>query len=129
MSPAKKTIIAILTLLPILFMILYFVSIFSFIRDAQHMPGAGGTDNPEEIMGSFASMFAYIGIAVLLTLGMLIFYIYDITKNPRFQDGGNNKLIWILVVVFAGMVGMIVYFFVEIYPRKELPPMPNEYVN
>lgn len=125
MSKSKKIIIGFLTILPLAFFLAYFMSIFSFVKNAQQMEQAGGMDNPEEVMGLLAPMFIFIGIAILISLGMLVFYIVDIVKNPRFQSPGNNKLIWILVVLFAGMLGKLIYFFVEIMPRKELPPLPN----
>ncbi len=88
------------------------------------MTDSGELTSPDEFLRSLAPAVAALILGILLTFGTLIYYIIDIVKNPKFQDGGNNKLIWILVVVLLGTIGMIVYFFSEIMPRKELPPLP-----
>lgn len=125
MSNSKKIIIGFLTVLPLAFFLVYIMSIFSFVRNAQQIEAAGGMNNPEEVMGMLGPMFMYMGIAILISLGLLVFYIVDIVKNPKFEGPGNNKLVWILIVLFTGMLGELIYFFVEIMPRKELPPIPN----
>ena len=125
MSTTKKLIIGILTLLPIFIIPLYLVSFFSFIKQAQHISPSGQFSTPEEDMKMLIPMAIYLGVAVILSFSMLIFYIVDIIKNPKFQGPGNNKLIWILIVLFTGIIGKIVYFIIEIIPRKELPPLPE----
>jgi len=83
-------------------------------------------DDPDEFIGRMAPMFLYILLSVVLSLGMIVYYIIDITRNPKFQSGDNSKVIWILVVIFGSTIGMIAYFIAEIYPRKILPPLPRD---
>ena len=55
--------------------------------------------------------FVILGfILFVLWLWMLI----DCLKRPddNFEIGGNNvKLIWVLVIVFTGFIGALIYFF------------------
>jgi hypothetical protein len=46
-------------------------------------------------------------ISALAIIGLWIYYIADIARN-RFQNE-NNKLIYILVVIFAPLVGVLLY--------------------
>lgn len=55
-------------------------------------------------------------IMVLVVVGLVCcgFWIWMLidcaTKEP---DTGNNKVVWILIIVFAHVVGALLYFFVR----------------
>ena len=49
-------------------------------------------------------VFAVIGIAALI---FWIWTIVDAVKNPRLSD--NTRLVWILVIVFTGVIGSLIY--------------------
>jgi len=58
---------------------------------------------------------------VLLVLGILatifwIFMIIDVAKR-KFKNE-NDRVLWILVVILAGIIGAIVYYFVVKKPNK-----------
>lgn len=118
MTKSKKTILGILTFSPFIFVIWYFISIFSFMKvmtAAMDHP-VGGT---MEMIDPIKTLVIPVLIGFCLSIGLLIYYLVDILKlNPNFKkDTNNNKVIWILVVLLCGFLGMIVYFFVEIVPR------------
>lgn len=50
-------------------------------------------------------------IVILFLIGFIpfIFAFIDILKN---EFTGNNKLIWIIVVLFAPLLGSIIYFYI-----------------
>lgn len=54
------------------------------------------------------------GFWALLSIGYSIFWIYTlieaVTKEP---SEGNDKLIWILVILFAFGIGPLIYWFVR----------------
>ena len=57
-------------------------------------------------MGMFG--FGLLGLLfVILTVGLLIWAIVDILKRPWKNDA--NKIIWLLLVIFLGLLGIIVY--------------------
>jgi hypothetical protein len=68
----------------------------------------------------FAIGASEIGVSIVflifLVLGLAasafwVWMLVDCVQNET--DGGNNKIIWILIIVLAGVVGALVYFFVR----------------
>jgi len=45
---------------------------------------------------------------VLIELGLVVFSLVDLFKPER-RVVGNNKLIWVLIIVLVGTIGPIVY--------------------
>ena len=56
----------------------------------------------------FSWLFTFIPILGLLVLILVIWAIFDIVKHEEFTD--IEKLIWVLVVVFLNIIGVIVYY-------------------
>jgi len=72
-------------------------------------------EEPDHLfLSGFGIMFVCLMLAVLLNLGLLVFYIIHAYKNEKFDS--NLKLIWILVFLFGSGIGHIIYYFVEILP-------------
>lgn len=64
-------------------------------------------------------------MALLLVLGVAgvafgfwIWMLIDCATNET--DAGNNKLVWILIIVFAHVIGALIYFFVRRPQRMTL---------
>ncbi len=70
-------------------------------------------------MIGFPELFLILFIIpfILIGLGLLIFWLLmliDCLKRPddKFAYGGTNaKLIWILVIIFLGLIGAVIYYF------------------
>jgi phosphotransferase system glucose/maltose/N-acetylglucosamine-specific IIC component len=88
------------------------------------------------LFGIFQSMccFGYLFIWMLVAAA-LIFWIVAVLDVVQRPDGyfpeaiagrwnPNERLIWVLVVVFLGWIGALVYYFVVMkkYPRNPRPP-------
>ena len=68
----------------------------------------------------FFLVFAVIGI---LGFVLWIWAVIDCTTNDYLP--GNDKIVWILVVVLAGVVGAIIYYFIArkaVAQEKYRPP-------
>jgi H+/Cl- antiporter ClcA len=63
--------------------------------------------------GFMALMVVHMIGAVLLWV-LIGFNIVYIVKSPRFEM--NEKLIWILVVIFTSFIGMLIFWFLRIWP-------------
>jgi len=69
-------------------------------------------------MGVVACVFsAVIAVVALAALAFTIWMLIDAIK--RVPSEGNTKLIWILVIIFTGVIGSAIYFFVQ---RPKNPP-------
>lgn len=122
MSKSGKLLLGALTLLPVLFLGFYMFSFFRIFSElATIQPG-----NQPQLPENFFNLFLYIGLVAMLSLGLLIYYLLHITRNPKFMqhDQSSNKIVWVLVVVLGGFVGMIAYFFMEIWPERPTGPLP-----
>jgi hypothetical protein len=51
---------------------------------------------------------------ILLELGLLIFALIDVIRRQRVS--GNNKVLWILIIVLINLIGPIIYLAIG---RKE----------
>ena len=60
---------------------------------------------------------AVIAVLALAAFAFTIWMLIDAIK--RVPSEGNTKLIWILVIIFAGAIGSLIYFFVQ---RPKNPP-------
>lgn len=119
MTRNQKIVLGVLTFSPILLLIFYFIAIFSTVFGVISA-AESGQGSPENFMVSLVSAFGIIGLMLLITFGLMIYYLIHITKNPRIE--GNMQVVWILLIVFAGLVGNMVYWFVHIWntPQDDL---------
>ena len=62
---------------------------------------------PWDFFGLFG--FTFIPILWLLSLILVVWAIIDIVEHKEFTD--IEKLIWVLVVVFLNIIGVIIYYF------------------
>ncbi len=111
MTKSKKLWLGIITFLPSVFIIFYMISFFSMFMDfdPQQLEGA----EPLAVIRDFGIVFVFLILAAILGMAVMIYYIIHAAKNKAFTE--NNRLIWILVLIFASGVGSIVYYFVNIY--------------
>jgi len=112
MTKSQKIWLGILTFLPIVLIIIYVIILFGTLFFTFSEIDQGHQDPSYLFTGGFAFMFICMLAAVLLSLGLLVFYIIHVYKNEKFDS--TIKLIWILVFLFASGIGPIIYYFVEI---------------
>jgi hypothetical protein len=53
-----------------------------------------------------------IGIVLIVTLVMLVIPIIALVDILRSEFEGNNKLIWVLVILLTWILGAILYYFI-----------------
>lgn len=80
-------------------------------------------DHPMRYQGDnmppmFAGIMLFSVFAGMLGLVCLIMFIMHVTKNSHIPD--NNRTMWILIIVFAGAIGNIIYYFTWIRKEDEL---------
>jgi hypothetical protein len=65
------------------------------------------------VVGSFVLFFFLIWFVMIIACVLLfifwIFMIIDVAKREFKKE--NDKIVWILVVILAGFIGAIIYYF------------------
>ncbi len=65
-----------------------------------------------EILGCM--LFPLGGLFALASLGLWVWMLIECaTKERSDPDSGNTQLIWILIIVFANLIGALIYFLVR----------------
>lgn len=118
MTKSRKLLLGLLTLLPIVLLVIYlasfismFFSLFSHGNDeeyVQHM-----------MFTNFAWIMALALLMTLVALGLLVYYIVHAINNERLV--GNERIVWILLFIFLGIVGMPVYWYMRIWKADDAP--------
>jgi hypothetical protein len=85
------------------------------------------------IMALFYVLIGVHLLTVLGTLALIVYYIYHIFKNERLEQ--SYKIIWTIMLFFAGMLAMPIYWYMYIWrdaPQGAAlggPPGPDLYLN
>jgi sterol desaturase/sphingolipid hydroxylase (fatty acid hydroxylase superfamily) len=72
---------------------------------------------PDAAMGMGCAFMVIIGIVALAAFAFWLWMLIDAIR--RTPSEGNKKLIWILVIILAYVIGALIYFFVQ---RPKNPP-------
>ncbi len=67
-----------------------------------------------EELKSITSILPFLIPLILLEVGLLVFALVDVIR--RKQVTGNNKIVWVLVIIFVNLIGPILYLAIG---RKE----------
>ena len=65
-------------------------------------------------------MLADAGGLLLLPIALLVFafWIWMIVDCVRHETEGSTKIAWLLIILFVGIIGAPLYFFVRRLPRR-----------
>ena len=63
----------------------------------------------DPLLGLLFISGAFGGLLGLLTFIFWIWMLIDAIKNPRLD--GNQRLIWVLVIIFIPCLGSLIYYF------------------
>ena len=99
-SRPMKVVLFALTLWPVLYMVAFFMMFAT-----RSFPTAEG----------FEVLFMVHAAAALTILGTMAFYIIDVVKRPSLSS--EMRVVWALLIVFAGIVAMPIYFVMHVWPE------------
>lgn len=119
MSKSRKILLGGLTLLPLFFLAGYFILFFRMVSRITNSEYHG--NEITAFHQQMLPMFVVVGIFGLLSIGLMVLYLVLIVNNPKFKlpAYSSSKVVWILVILLAGTLGKIIYFFVEIWPENK----------
>jgi hypothetical protein len=71
-----------------------------------------------EFLQSLIWFILLVFITATISLGIKIYYIVHTYNNA--ENDTNKKIMWTLILIFTGIIGSIIYYFVEIIPLKTI---------
>ena len=113
MTKSRKLLLGILSLLPLVFMVFYFIVFFSFFFTIMRQAQYDGDIMPPAF---FRHIAMFVGLALLMGLtqvGLLIYFIIHDIGNKAVDS--TERIIWILVFIFIGMIGFPLYWWMRIW--------------
>jgi hypothetical protein len=120
LSQGQKIFIAVLTILPFLFVPVMIFQIFGFIMTTLHNESMNIDPEPEIIFSAIFSFIFPIILLSLLSLGLFIFYTIHAVTNKGIETA--ERIIWILLFLFVGIMVFPVYWFMRIWNDSKLIP-------
>ena len=115
MSRSSKALIGVLSFLPIILLVALFVMMFGLIP--RMFEWENYDPAPQEIFSAFGPMFV-LGFGMgILSLGLLIFFIMHLLRNKTMDS--TERIIWILVFLFAGIVGYPIYWYMRVWKNEQ----------
>jgi hypothetical protein len=117
MSKQGKILLGILSMLPLVLLGIYtllFMNVFatSFSQTTQK------DGPPVFVLQGWNELLVTLAIFIALTLGLLIYYINHAISNQKID--GPDRIVWVLIFLFAGIVGYPVYWYMKIW--RTTPP-------
>jgi len=56
-------------------------------------------------------------IVIMLILSMTVVWVWTLLDCIKYEDE-RNKVVWILIIVLAGILGALIYLFARRIPRR-----------
>lgn len=118
MTRSKKIFIGLLAFLPLIasaiFLIFFFTSFFPEIVKMEH---GHGDVTPEFFFSNMMGFIAWVIALVFVQLGLMIFFIIHAMNNKRVKN--EERIIWVLVFIFASTIGFPIYWGIRIWPEEK----------
>jgi len=103
-------------------LIAYFIFLFSILSHVDDFSNQNRDVSAGFILGNISVFVIFILLALVLSLGSLVFYIVHAANNPNLREN-NMLLIWILLFIFANGIGQLIYWIIEIINKREHQPL------
>jgi Phospholipase_D-nuclease N-terminal len=112
MSKSRKLLLGVLSLLPLIMLAVYMAGFIFFFMTVYR------NANQEEMLPlllfrNMAWLFLVMILMVMCSLGLLIYFIIHTVNNTLIDS--TERIIWILVFIFAGTIGFPIYWYMRIW--------------
>lgn len=99
----------------------YVYFVFDLVSDIEAAEALGREPEVGMILGNIAWFMGFVMLILLISLSSLIFYIVHAVQNPNLK-GSNLLIVWVLLFVFIGGIGQLIYWLVEIISKRNEHP-------
>ena len=115
MNKPTKILLALATLWPFFYLILFFAVVFSTVV---FMPGTGEPGPPPLI----ALILPLHLFTMLAGIALIVFYIVNVFRNDRVDK--DKKVLWAVVLFMGSMIAMPIYWYLYIWRERPTPDSP-----
>jgi hypothetical protein len=98
----------------------YFVFIFALISEIPELKQDNNVP-PVEILQGMGFFFILLLLTIFISISSLVFYIVHAVQNPNLKEN-NMLVVWILLFLFVGGIGKLIYWIVEIIGKRNTLP-------
>jgi hypothetical protein len=117
-SKSTQLVLGVATLWPLVYMFLFLAYIVWMVFGVALEAGPhGGSREPTTtdvtFVRSFFGIFAVHILTMLEILGLTVFYVIDVFRTTRLPS--DQRVLWLLVIFFAGPIGMPIYWYLNIW--------------
>ncbi len=117
MKKSTKILLGLATLWPFLYLILFFLFVFSSIL---FMPGTGGEESGTNFF--FAVFIALHLLTMLWIMALTVFYMVNVFRNDRVDK--DKKVLWAVVIFMGNMIAMPIYWYLYIWKQATAGSLP-----
>ena len=114
MSQGSKIFTGFLSFIPVIMLIVFLSYFFQMLP--RFIEWGGTEPDPTTVFETIRPIFIWGILMGLSSLGLLVFFIVHLIRNKQVEQ--NERIIWILVFIFAGMVGYPIYWFMRIWSNN-----------
>ena len=111
MSRSTKIFVGILSFLPILLTAYLFIAFF--IEFTNNWGNPNPTFDSPLMLGEFGLFFFMVAGILVLSIGLLIYFIIHVAKNKKTDS--TERAIWILAFVLGGSICFPIYWYMKIW--------------
>ena len=123
MTRTRKIFLGILTCLPFVFFVMYLVMFASiFFRGLGFWNHHLDRIDQEDFFFNMIPAFIFLGLLIVSKLALLIYYIVHAVNNKKLDS--TERIVWILVFLFVGLIGYPIYWYMRIWKDEEVLPPP-----
>src|SRR5688572_19117448 len=112
LSQTQKVILGLFTLLPFVLTPYVIYEVFHFVIDVVN-ESQYGEPEPSSIMSGILAFIFPILLLSVTSLTLLIFYIIHAVGNKTIDT--TERLIWIIIFLFFGIIGFPIYWFMRVW--------------
>lgn len=114
-SKTAKLSVGLLTLLPLVFLVLFFFALISGgLREAEN---ALASDEPLVFLLPVGYAVVLLIAAIFSNLALSVFYLIHVLNNARLD--ASQRLVWVFPVLFGGFLGCLIYWLFQIWREED----------
>jgi hypothetical protein len=117
MKKSMKILLGLATLWPFLYMILFFVFIFSAII---FMPNSGSEESGPPLF--FVVIFPLHLLTMLWIMALTVFYMVNVFRNDLVDK--DKKVLWAVVIFMGNIIAMPIYWYLYIWRESPVAGSP-----